>query len=434
VRGGLTLVAGVLVGNILGFGRVALTAYLLGTHSFADTLAVAMGPVDAFNSVLINSLVFAFVPMLTALKGPERAALARRLAGTFTWALLAITAVTVAAAPWFMKALAPGLRQPFFDLAVNNLRIMACSIAASGLGAVFCAVLYTERRFGPTAFYQAALNLCTICGALLFWKLWGVYAFASGYAAGAWVQLGIVGLAARRSLQKDASATCGVRRRDIFTRPAMYMVYAAALALNMTFTRAWATQAGPGMAAALDYCLRGVGVPLAILVIPISNTLLPEIARLRSAGKIRVALRLLDRATLATGAIAIAGCVFALIFRKPVIALLFQRGSFTTESTLLVSAVFVGLAPSLIGWSLIEIASRGLFALERSRPPVIAAIIPVLVNAAVTIGIRSWRPELVGLGATLGLFAGFAALFTLTHTTRKQWAEQLPAGTEPNQG
>jgi peptidoglycan biosynthesis protein MviN/MurJ (putative lipid II flippase) len=101
---------------------------------------------------------------------------------------------------------------------------------------------------------------------------------------------------------------------------------------------------------------------------------------------------------------------------------------------LLVSAVFVGLAPSLIGWSLIEVASRGLFALERSRAAVIAAIIPVLVNAGVTLAIRSWRPELIGLGATLGLFAGFAALFTLTHTTRKQWAEQHLAAMEPSQG
>ena len=60
------LVAGVLTGNVLGFVRVALTAYLLGTHSRADSLAVAMGPLDTLNSVLINSMVFAFVPMLTA--------------------------------------------------------------------------------------------------------------------------------------------------------------------------------------------------------------------------------------------------------------------------------------------------------------------------------------------------------------------------------
>jgi hypothetical protein len=40
--------------------------------------------------------------------------------------------------------------------------------------------------------------------------------------------------------------------------------------------------------------MRGVGVPLAILVNPISNSLLPEIARLRSLLRIRDAIRLID--------------------------------------------------------------------------------------------------------------------------------------------
>ena len=42
-----------------------LTAYLLGTHSAADSLAVAIGPIDTLNQALINTIIFAFVPMLT---------------------------------------------------------------------------------------------------------------------------------------------------------------------------------------------------------------------------------------------------------------------------------------------------------------------------------------------------------------------------------
>ena len=87
VRGGLTIVAGVLTGNLLGVGRVALIAYLLGTHSYADSLAVALGPLDTFNSVLINSIVFAFVPMLTAAQGEQRTALFLKLSRCFVWAL-----------------------------------------------------------------------------------------------------------------------------------------------------------------------------------------------------------------------------------------------------------------------------------------------------------------------------------------------------------
>src|ERR1700693_2061358 len=56
VRGGLVIVAGIVTGNVLGFFRVALTAFLLGTHSAADTLAVAIGPIDTVNISIINTI------------------------------------------------------------------------------------------------------------------------------------------------------------------------------------------------------------------------------------------------------------------------------------------------------------------------------------------------------------------------------------------
>ncbi len=197
MRGGLTLVAGILTGNALGFVRVALTAYFLGTHSRADSLAVAMGPVDTLNSVLINSIVFAFVPMLTGRNGAARAALFRRLSRDYFWVSAALSALVIAAAPWLMRALAPGLDGRYFETAVTNLRLLSLSSVAAGTGAVQCALLYTDRRFAPTAFYQAALNVFTSVAALALWKLLGVYAFALGYTIGAWVQLAIVWFAAR---------------------------------------------------------------------------------------------------------------------------------------------------------------------------------------------------------------------------------------------
>jgi len=275
VRGGLTIVAGVLTGNVLGFARVAITASLLGTHSRADSLAVALGPLDTLNSLLINSVVFAFVPMLTAAKGQQRTALFLRLVRGFGWVFAAISACVIVAAPWLMKLLAPGLDPHYLHTSVNLLRTLAFSTTAAGIAAVHSALLYTDRRFGPAAFYTAALNVFMIAGALSLWRVAGVYAFAIGYAAGAFAQLAIVYFASRRGLEIRNLPECEMRWREILARPAFFVVYAAGLGLNITFTRAWATHGGPGMAAALDYCMRGVAVPLALLVNPISNSLLP---------------------------------------------------------------------------------------------------------------------------------------------------------------
>jgi putative peptidoglycan lipid II flippase len=421
VRGGLTITAGIVVGNLLGFARVALTAYLLGTHSLADSLAVAVGPLDALNSVVINTMVFAFVPMLTARQGAERIALFVKLNRGFAWLFSLLTFGIVASAPWLIRILAPGLDPNYVHTSVTLLRIIALSTMAAGFAAINCALLYTDRRFAPFAFYAASLNLFTVLVAAGLWSIAGVYGFAIGYTLGAWVQLAIVSYCTRSNLNVKNLPACKLPWREILTRPASIMIYAVGLALNLVFTRAWATHAGPGMAAALDYCMRGVSVPLAFLVNPVSNSLLPEIARLRSQMRLPQAFRLIDRTLGLAALAAFAGCGFALLFRQPAIAILFQRGSFTADSTRLVSAVFLGLAPSLIGWSLLELTGRALFALDRPWLPLGAAAIPVLVNVTITWWRGSLAPQSIGLGASAGLMAGFVALFIAAHARRKRW-------------
>jgi putative peptidoglycan lipid II flippase len=419
LKGGLTIGAGIITGNILGFVRVALTASLLGTHSRADSLAVAIGPIDTLNAVLINSMVFAFVPMLTERKGADRLALFLRLHRLFARGFTVVALTTAIFAGWLITVLAPGLDPHYHDTAANILRIVSLSTLAAGMAAIHAALLYTDRRFAPSAFYQASLNVFTIVGALSLWKVFGVYGFAVGYSIGAWVQFGIVWYSARRGLKMDNLPPCDLDWRKIITRPGTILMYAAALALNITFTRGYATNAGPGMAAALDYCMRGITVPLAFLVSPISNSLLPEIARLRAQLRLREAWHLIDKTIALAALAAVAGCVIAVALRQPAIHILFERGEFTAQSTILVSAVFLGLGPSMIGWSLLELTSRSLFALDRPLLPTIAAAIPVVVNVIVTLSTRRPEPQFIGLGASIGLLAGFLFVFIAATISRK---------------
>ena len=191
VRGGLAISAGLIAGNLIGFFRVALTAYLLGTHSAADALAVAVGPIDTLNSVLINTMIFAFVPMLTEREGAARVALFHKLNRLFTRVFFLLSVYHGVRALVDPRA-APGLDATYVSSAVTILRIASISTLAAGTAALHAAFLFTHRRFAPTAFNQAALNLFTIAGALSLWRTAGVYGFALGYAVGAWMHLGIV--------------------------------------------------------------------------------------------------------------------------------------------------------------------------------------------------------------------------------------------------
>lgn len=423
VRGGLTLGIGLITGNLIGFFRVALTAYLLGTHSAADALAVAVGPVDTLNSVLTNTMVFAFVPMLTGYEGSARIALFGRLSVVFRRTFLLLSVAMVLFAPLLIKILAPGLDPAYVHTAVAILRIAAVSSLAAGIAALHSAFLFTNRRFAPTAFYQASLNIGMIAGALILWKAIGVYGFAIGYTVGAWLQFAIVYFSSRSDLHISGIPQLDVHWRELLAKPGSFLLYAGLLALNVIVTRAYATHAGVGMAAALDYSLRCLTVPLAYLITPFSNSLLPEIARLRSQSRLRQAFRLIDKTIALVALLAVVGCAIGIALRQPLIALLFERGSFTAESTRLVSTVFLGFAPSLIGWSLLEMLSRSMFALERPQLPLRVVAVPVMFNLGFALLVRRPAPQWIGVGASLGFLIAFVLLFLLVRANRRRWME-----------
>jgi putative peptidoglycan lipid II flippase len=186
------------------------------------------------------------------------------------------------------------------------------------------------------------------------------------------------------------------------------------------------------MAAAFDYCLRCVSVVVAYLVYPVANSLLPEIARLNAAGRTREAYRLLDNSIGTTAAAAVVACAIGVALRTPVISILFQRGSFTAESTVLVSGVFLGFAPGIIGWALLDLTARCLFAVNRPRLPMLAAFIPLTVNliAMQSFG-RIKDPTLLCAGTSVGLLAGFAVLFLAIHLRRPADAQVSNAAEVP---
>lgn len=421
LQGGLIVGAGILLGNITGFFRVAVFAYLLGTHARADALAVAMGPLDTLNSVIVNTMLFAFVPMLMLRSGTERAALFRRSARVFTAVVFLLAVATALFASPLMRILGPGLAAPERAQSVVLLRLLAPATLFAGCAAIFSAMLYTERRFLVPGLYQTCLNGGTIAAALLLWKLWGVNAFAIGYSVGALIELALTWWFSR-DLRRVPVDPVRVPLREILSKPGMFLAYGGLISANLVMTRIFATHAGPGMAAAFEYCMRCVTVVIAYLVYPVASSLVPEIARLRGLKETAKAYRLVDRGVFLMAIAAALSCAIGVLVRTPVIALLFQRGSFTPESTRLVSAVFVGFAPSLIGWALLELISRCFFALDRPGLPLIAAFIPVTLNFAISSFLLAhgmlMNPVMLGFGASAGLLASFAALFAMIHLRR----------------
>jgi putative peptidoglycan lipid II flippase len=423
--------AGILAGNITGFFRVVVQAYLLGTHARADALAVAIGPIDTLNNALINTMLVSFVPMLMLRGEADRAALFARASRVFGWILAGMSAAIILLAPELISVLGPGLARAQHDEAVLLIRLLAPATLFGGGSAVYAALLYTQRRFVAPALYQACINGGTIMAAIALWRAIGVTGFVVGYTSGAAVQLGLTWWFSRdlRRVRHVLAADSSVR--EIVTKPGMFLLYAGLLASNLLVTRAFATHAGPGMAAAFDYCLRCVSVVVAYMVYPVANSLIPEIARLRGANHTAEAYRLINKSVRLMLIVSAVSCLAVMFLRTPLIALIFERGSFTPESTRLVSGVLLGFAPSIVGWALMDLISRCFFALDRPKMPLLTAFIPVSINLAIMAAMgKASDPVYLGLGTSAGLMAGFVALFIATHPRRRSAGSQGMAEVE----
>ncbi len=421
MQGGLIVGACILLGNITGFFRAAVTAYLLGTHTGADALATAIGPLDTLNSAFVNTMLFAFVPMLLLRNEGDRMALFAHASRIFASILAGVSVLTALFAPQLIAVLGPGLAPPARAEAVSLLRWLAPSTLFGAGASIYSALLYANRRFAIPGLYQTCLNGGTIAGALVLRNSMGVEGFAIGYTTGSAAQLLLTWFFSR-DLRRHPESPLRVPLAEVVVRPGMFLLYAGLIAGNLVVTRIFATHAGQGIAAAFDYSMRCSSVVLAYLVYPVAATLVPEIARLRGTNEWRKAYSLIDRSVLLMAVAATVSCLVGVLLRTPVIALLFQRGNFTAESTRLVASVFLGFAPSLIGWALLDLIARCFFALNRPKMPVVAAFIPISVNFVVTSILlaqgRLANPVMLGMGPTAGLLAGFAVLFAMIHLRR----------------
>src|SRR5260370_6597244 len=162
-----------LVSRILGFGRDVLIARLFGAGLATDAFFVAFRIPNLLRRLFAEGAFSqAFVPVLSEYRtrrgDTETKLLVDRTATLLTLALLAATALGVAAAPVVIYVSAPGVAAApaKFDLTVAMLRITFPYILFISLVSLAGGILNTWSRFVIPALTPSLLNLAFIFGAL----------------------------------------------------------------------------------------------------------------------------------------------------------------------------------------------------------------------------------------------------------------------------
>lgn len=416
-----------LVSRVLGFVRDMAIAWLFGAGMMADAFFLAFRIPSTLRELLgEGALSAAFIPTFTrtATREGREAAwdLVSVVMGTLVVVLAGVTLLGVVFAPEIVGVLAWG---PGFanipgkvPLTIQLLRVMFPYIFLVGLAALFMAVLNSLGHFLTPALSPAVLNIAMISAALLIAPHSSNPALPLGIAV-------VVGGVGQLLIQVPAAWARGWRPRlrvaplDPRVREVARLMAPGVLGLSITQINVFvglslASFLAQGSVAALTYALRLVQFPIGVIAVPIGTGALPVMAASiakDAVGEMKGALQGSLRLALFLTLPAMVGLM---LFRLPILHVLFERGAFTRPVTVLTAQILLAYSLGLVFYVSNRILAPAFYAMHDTWTPVKMGMVAVGVNIVASIILMGPLGAAgLALATAVSSLSNFLLLFTV---------------------
>ncbi|WP_226779608.1 murein biosynthesis integral membrane protein MurJ [Oceaniglobus trochenteri] len=440
LRGFFTVGAWTLASRIMGFVRDILIAAYLGAGPVAEAFLVAFSLPNMFRRFFAEGAFnMAFIPLFSKKleSGDDPKGFAQDAFAGMILVLSLFTAAGLVFMPWLVTAMASGFRgDERFDLAVAYGRIAFPYILFISLAALVSGILNANRRFLAAAAAPVLLNVVFIAGMLISAALGADPSdiAALGLDEALTRQVGStlawsvpIGGIAQLALVWWAAARAGFRltiRRPRLTPELKKLAIIAAPAalaggvvqINLLVGRQVASFYD-GAIAWLNYADRLYQLPLGVVGIAIGVVLLPELSRRLGAEDTAGGRHAFNRAAEMALTLTVPSAVAFMVIPLPLVATLFQRGAFGADDSAATALALAIYGLGLPAFVLQKVLQPLFFAREDTRSPFRFALVSMVVNAALAIGLM----PLVGfLAAAIGTtVAGWAMVWLLARGGRK---------------
>ncbi len=360
-RPALMVGLGILLSRLSGLIRELVLAAFLGTRVAADAFKAALQIPGLLQNILgEGTLSASFIPVYSRLaddesKREESGLVAGTIAAILGLCTAVIVFIGIIAARPITKALLPVLADETFELTVDLVRIMWAGLGFIVLSSWCLGVLNAHRKFFLSFAAPVLWNAAQVAFAVIAWaRDWDDAGIAKAAAWGVLVG-GLLQLLIQLPLVRKAVPALKISFRwgltpvkEIFSKFIPALLGRGVVQLSAFFDLILAGFLATGAFAALSMAQIIYLLPIGLFVMSIISADLPELSR-----DYKSTSRLQNRLDVSSERIA-----FYLFFStaafitmgKPLVAMLFERGKFTSEDTLYIwlvlSAYSLGLCAS----------------------------------------------------------------------------------------
>ena len=414
-----TIGMGTLLSRILGFFRDMVIAHFFGAGMAADAFFVAFRIPNLWRRLVgEGSLTISFIPVYTEYLHQRSEEEIREVThAVFTLmglVLLLITLLGILFSPVLIQIIAPGFARipEKFQLTITLNRIIFPYLFFMGLFALCMGILNSYRHFFAPAIAPIFLNISIILSVFLFYHSFQkpVMTLAAGVLAGGVIQLLFQipflwqkGITFRFNFHFGHPA---IKRIGALMVPGL--IGTAVYQLNVFIDTIFASFLPGGSVSYLFFADRLLEFPLGIFAIAIGIASLPSLSGLASQGKMEELKKTLSFTFRLTSFISIPAMVGLIVLKTPIINLLFQRGLFDYQATVMTAKALLFYSVGLWAIAGVRIIVPAFYSLQDSWTPLKIALIclgaNVIFNAAFIIPLKHAGLALAtSLSSTLNL-------------------------------
>ncbi len=367
----------VLLSRLLGLGREALLAGLIGVNTEADLYRQAFTIPDLLNYLLAGAyLTITLIPILSRhLEAGDLAAASRAFTSVFRFVAAAIIVLT--ALMWLFAE--PVVSLVFPEAAdqsrlVSMTRLVLPAQVFLVVGALLMAVQYTHRQFVFPALAPLIYNIAIIIGGLAGAAtgdpspeafLWGaVIGSAVGNFGLQWFGAQRTGTWFTRDLRRESH----VGEYLVLALP--LMIGQSIAVLDEQFVRFFG-QVEEGATASLSFARQLNMVPVGVIAQAAGVAAFPFFARLAEQGDSEALTETTGRAARNTVFVALGATAALAVLAGPLVRILYQYGEFTAQDAQLVARLLTIYAFSIPAWGLHQILARHFYAKRKMWTPVV---------------------------------------------------------------
>lgn len=412
-----------LSGKILGLLRDIFFGQSYGTDTPAAQafLAASRIPRTFFDAIFASAISSSFIPVFNEYLEKKGKDEAYRLANSFLTVIGLFTAVISVLGVIFSSQLPQLLYHGFSPetsaLSAMLLKILSPMILFTGIAYSMVGILQSQGKFNIPAALSTVSNGIIILYLIFFNDKFGITGVAVAYLIGWAMQmlmqvpsLNRLGYRYRPSIRHE-----GLKTIFLLMIPVMVSTWIQPLNFSISSYFGSGLFEGEGVSA-LEYANSLYTVVAGVFVLSVVNVIFPNLSKLSVNNKKDEFAQVVKSTSISVLFLLIPLTAGVMILSEPLIRLLYERGAFTTESTLLTSRALTFMSIGMIGFGLQTILSRAFYSMKKGKIPLISGIVSVTVNLVLSyLFVGKWDVAGLALASALALIVAAVVMIIPMH-------------------